>query len=219
MKISLRGWLVIGTFGALAVCWAMSGSPWLNAADTDTKGGQLSERSLGNLLAAMGLEPTKVEKRYDFAFKAIHEKEEWDLSMTAVLSQDGMSIWIMAWLDELPRSAADVPRTALLRLLANNDQLGDGKFFAYVASNRRFVLQRVMPNHSISTASFRNSLRDLGRSVVTTYPHWSVANWKRSTAPQAKTTPRASDENAQSPRRSPIQSATQSQKFQTPIRR
>ena len=38
--------------------------------------------------------------------------------MSAVLSQNGQSIWLMAWLDELPRSSAEVPRAALLRLLA-----------------------------------------------------------------------------------------------------
>ena len=83
----------------------------------------------------------------------------------------------MAWLDELPRSAADVPRTALLRLLANNDRMGKGKFFAYIASNRRFVLQRVVENQNMSTAAFRDILKDFGASVVETYPHWSVANW------------------------------------------
>ena len=52
----------------------------------------------------------------------------------------------MAWLDELPRSASDVPRVALLRLLADNDKMGGGKFFTYVPGIRRFVLQRVIPN-------------------------------------------------------------------------
>ena len=98
--------------------------------------------------------------------------------MSAVLSQDGESIWVIAWLDELPRSAAEVPRAALLRLLAENDRLGNGKFFAYLSGNRRFVLQRVIPNRSITTALFGEVLRDLGSSVVVTQPHWTVANWK-----------------------------------------
>ena len=102
--------------------------------------------------------------------------------MSAVLSEDGQSIWVMAWLDELPKSAADVPRTALLRLLSNNDKLGGGKFFAYVSGNRRFVLQRVIANQGVTADGFRVMLRDLGRTVVETHPHWSVANWKSSTA-------------------------------------
>ena len=186
MKISKRGWMVIAAFSALVVIMAALKAHWLQAANgPQSKPGQLTETSLGNLLAAMGLEPTKNDDRYDFAFKALHNKNEWGLSMSAVLSQDGESVWLMAWLDELPRSAADVPRTALLRLLANNDRMGNGKFFAYVASNRRFVLQRVVDNHGISTASFRDVLKDLGTSVVLTHPHWSVANWIRSTSPSS----------------------------------
>ena len=108
----------------------------------------------------------------------MYEGEEWELTMSAVLSQNQQSIWLMAWLDELPKSAADVPRTALLRLLANNDRLGKGRFFAYVTGNRRFVLEQVLPNENVTPATFRRSLQELGASVVQTYPYWSVANWK-----------------------------------------
>jgi len=146
------------------------------AVATSTKG-KLTDQSLGTLLKAMGLDAKPSEQRYDFGFKATIEDAEWELSMSAVLSQDGTSIWIMAWLDELPKSAADVPRTALLRLLSDNDKLGKGKFFAYIAANRRFVLQRVIPNENISAVAFRAALDDLGQSVVSTHAHWSVANW------------------------------------------
>lgn len=158
--------------------------------------GALSEEDLGNMLAAMGLKPKKTKSRYDFNFKAVFAGEEWVLSMSTVLSQNGGSIWSMAWLDELPRSASDVPRTALLRLLAQNDRLGNGKFFAYIASNRRFVLQRVVENQGLTTASFQEVLKDLGASVVETYPHWSVENWKSggSTVPES-----GSDRSAAAP--------------------
>jgi hypothetical protein len=126
------------------------------------------------------------DKRYDFNFKTVYAGEEWELSMSAVLSQNENSLWVMAWLDELPRSAADVPRTALLRLLANNDRMGNGKFFAYIPTNRRFVLQRIVPNQNMTTASFREILQDLGASVVETYPHWTVANWKASESDSTK---------------------------------
>ena len=159
------------------------------AAATAAKG-KLTDQSLGNLLKAMGLQATAAEQRYDFAFKSTIEDAEWELSMSAVLSQDGSSIWIMAWLDELPKSAADVPRTALLRLLSDNDKLGKGKFFAYIAANRRFVLQRVIPNENITAASFRAALDDLGQSVVGTHADWSVANWATSTAADPATAQR-----------------------------
>ena len=195
MKISLRMKFWAGAVAVVATAWTFLGVPSLPAADpapkptittapkTDAvakvaKPGSITEEQLGNLLKAMGLEAKKIESRYDFEFKAVQNKEEWNLSMTAVLSQDGSSIWLMAWLDQLPKSSADVPRTALLRLLSDNDRLGNGKFFAYVATNRRFVLQRVISNEAVTTKAFRSWLDDLGAGVVDTYDHWSVAAWK-----------------------------------------
>jgi hypothetical protein len=191
MKVSLRGWVVVGAFAASVAALAVLNSSLVDAAPArTTQSGQLSERGLGQLITSLGLKAEKQDQRYDFAFKAKHGEQEWELSMSAVLSEDGQSIWVMAWLDELPRSAADVPRTALLRLLANNDKLGGGKFFAYVSGNRRFVLQRVIANRAITADGFREMLRDLGRTVVETHPHWSVANWKKSSttkSPAART--------------------------------
>lgn len=154
--------------------------------------GKLTDQSLGTLLEAMSLDAVAQEQRYDFSFKATIEDAEWELSMSCVLSQDASSIWVMAWLDELPKSAADVPRTALLRLLSDNDKLGKGKFFTYIAANRRFVLQRVIPNENITSEKFRAVLDDLGQSVVATHPHWSVSNWSSpvpdEAAPASKST-------------------------------
>ena len=153
------------------------------AAPASAAKGRLSDESLGAMLKAMGLESKLSEKRYDFEFKSTVADADWVLSMSAVLSQDASSVWIMAWLDELPKSAADVPRTALLRLLSENDKMGRGKFFAYIASNRRFVLQRVIANENMTTASFRAALDDLGATVVHTHAFWSVQNWSATTSP------------------------------------
>ncbi len=210
MKISQRTNLWVGVVTIVATAWTFLGVPSLPAQDAVSKptafstakvtapkvapkAGSITEEQLGNLLKAMGLEAKKIESRYDFEFKAVQNKEEWNLSMTAVLSQDGSSIWLMAWLDQLPKSSADVPRTALLRLLSDNDRLGNGKFFAYVATNRRFVLQRVISNEAVTTKAFRSWLDDLGAGVVDTYDHWSVASWKATdgsnTASTAKAAP------------------------------
>jgi hypothetical protein len=167
--------------------------------------GRLSDESLGTLLKAMGLEAKLQEKRYDYAFKATIADADWELSMSAVLSQDANSIWIMAWLDELPKSAADVPRTALLRLLSENDKLGKGKFFAYIASNRRFVLQRVIPNENMTASSFRLALDDLGATVVLTHPFWSVANWSGSGPAEEPASKTAAPVKGSAPRIAPTQ--------------
>lgn len=210
MKITFRGWIVIGCFTAVLSVMAILGAG-VQAQQPASKStaitagqkspGQISEEQLGNLLKAMGLTTTKKKKRYDFQFKANQNKEEWELSMSAVLSENGEWVWVMAWLDPLPRSAADVPRTAMLRLLSDNDRMGNGKFFAYISTNRRFVLQRVIPNQNMTTKKFHSILSDLGSSVVQFYPHWSTDNWKRSTAPQPQGT-------AQKPVARPTQTAS-----------
>ena len=197
MKITFRGWIVVGCLLAVLSAMAVLGVGVHAQQPVTTKPavttnpelpGQLSEEQLGNLLKAMGLTATKTKKRYDFQFKANQNKEEWELSMSAVLSENGEWVWVMAWLDPLPRSAADVPRTAMLRLLSDNDRMGNGKFFAYISSNRRFVLQRVIPNQRITTKKFHEILSDLGSSVVQYYPHWSTDNWKRSSTPEPQGT-------------------------------
>ena len=82
------------------------------SAEDEVKG--ISDADLEQIITGLGLKPTKNEQRYDFGFKAALNEEEWELSMSAVLSQDGNTVWVMAWLDELPKSSAEVPRTALL---------------------------------------------------------------------------------------------------------
>ncbi len=183
---------------ALLTAMILLGSSSLMAADPATGG--LTEESLGSMIKGMGIKAKKEKKRYDFNFKNVYEGEEWELTMSAVLSKNGKTIWVMAWLDELPRSAADVPRTALLRLLAQNDRMGKGKSFAYIASNRRFVLQMVIPNENMSTKKFNETLTDLGASVVQSYPYWHVANWKRKTSKVAKQPTGSSTRTATSPK-------------------
>src|SRR5580765_4295966 len=67
--------------------------------------GQLSLESLGTLLEAMGLKPTKYESSYNFTFP-FKAEAEWNMTMTATMSTDEMGIWITAYLSELPQTAA-----------------------------------------------------------------------------------------------------------------
>ena len=171
MKLSRRG-LLTGAAGGVLISGAA-------AHGAEPAAGALTEKSLGELLETLTLKPDKQQQRYDFAFLAPFGDQKWELSMSAVLSQDGTSVWIMAWLDECPKAAAEVPRTALLRILAENDKLGGGKFFAYIPSNRRFVLQQVIPNENMTAAKFKVILQDLGTTVVETHPTWSVTGWNQ----------------------------------------
>lgn len=185
-------WSRRSVLGAAAV--ALATPALIVAADTAKPAaakGKLTDESLGALLKAMGVEARQTETRYDFDFKSVVDEDEWNFSMSAVLSKDASSIWIMAWLDELPKSPADVPRTALLRLLSLNDKLGQGTFFAYIGTNRRFVLQRVIPNESMTTASFRAALDGLAANVADTYSQWSVENWSNTAQPDPANVPKS----------------------------
>ncbi len=193
MKLGIRRWMLLGVMAGL-MCHLGA----FEATAQDQAAGKITHEQLGELLKALRLEPKLVEERYDFAFKAKLDDEEWQLSMSTVLSQDQEWVWVMAWLDELPTKAEQVPRTALLRLLAENDRLGNGKFFAYIPANRRFVMQLSVPNRDLTTARLQEIVKDLGSSVVETHPQWSVANWASSgtpaggtTAPAAATAPSA----------------------------
>lgn len=197
---SRSAWLLAGVLSVCSVVGLMMNGRSATSADGKSDGkaaaaapaaaaaapvkGQLTIEQLGTMLSALGLKAERTESRYDFQF-ASKIGEEWQLSMSTVLSNDGASIWVMAWLDECPKNAAEVPRSALLRMLADNDLMGNGKFFAYVASNRRFVLQRVVDNKSLTSSQFREILTDLGKTVVDTYPHWNVAGWKSQTGTPA----------------------------------
>ncbi|MCH2202615.1 MAG: hypothetical protein MK102_11640 [Fuerstiella sp.] len=165
----------------LSALLTVAGANQVIAQQTDDRpqgpSGQLSEENLGSVLEAIGLKPTKTEKRYDFGFKTSIQGEEWNFSMSAVLSRNEESLWVMAWLDQIPRTAAAVPRMALLKLLAANDRLGNGKFFAYIPSNKRFVLQRVVVNEKMTTRKLRTILQDLAISVADEYPTWATADW------------------------------------------
>ena len=157
------------------------------AAKLPLQAGGVDEEGLGQMVNALGLKPEKQLQRYDFAFRAEMEGIEWTLSMSAVLSQDQQSLWLLAWLDELPKSSEAVPRAALLRLLAENDSLGDGKMFAYIPNNRRFVMQRAVSNEQMTSAKFRSLLQDLGASVVESHGTWSTAEWVKGTPAAANT--------------------------------
>jgi hypothetical protein len=188
MRKPNRKWWVIGGL-VLASSGVLTAGQYLRAADQEAPAaaatesasvpGHVSQDELGALIRAMGIQVKLDERRFDFSFPATYNKEPWTLSMSAVLSENGNSIWVMAWLDQCPKTAAEVPRTALLRLLAKNDTLGNGKFFAYIPANTRFVLERVLPNENITTARFREVLQDVGAAVVENYPYWSVANWTK----------------------------------------
>ncbi len=211
-------------FGSVSESFAQEAKPAAQApAPVPTPvEGQLTEADLGNILAAMGLRPKKTEQRYDFEFKTSLQGEEWKFSMSAVLSRNGESVWLMAWLDQIPPTANEVPRTALLRLLAANDRLGNGKFFAYIPTNKRFVLQRVIKNEKMDSKAIIAALQDLAVSVAEEYPTWAVENWtqkeqqvaeKDASGRAAPANPTAASRSGATPNAAPTRTSEAASKF------
>jgi len=161
--------------------------------DTD-ESNQLSVEALGTMLEAMGLKPNKFESSFNFTFpfKAKTEGDkadkdvEWNMTMAATMSTDEQGIWVTAFLAELPQTAADVPRTALLRLLAQNDEMGEGIFFAYIPKVKKIVLECFLANEDINSALFKECLTDLASRVAATQQYWNVAEWKQNPAAPGK---------------------------------
>ena len=201
MEFSRRQWLAASA--AVGVPALLAGGA-ARAEDAPAKDelppGALNEKELGTLLESIGLKPVKSKARYDFQFADTpdQEKEEWTYSMSVVLSADQKSIWILAWLDELPSSSRDVPRLALLKMLAENDKMGKGQFFSYIPTNKRFALQQVVENRELSTKKFRTMLRELGQTVYRTYPVWSVSAWNEPASSVVESTNEPASENASS---------------------
>ena len=227
MKMTFRSWFFVGALGCAAAATNLLTKPvlaepeWQDEqtfapADEAAEPGMLTEETLGELIAASGLKATKEDKRYDFALDGTYNEASWQHSMSAVLSQDGQTIWIMAWLDELPKTAPEVPRSALLRLLAENDKLGAGKFFAFVPANRCFVMERVIGNREMEPEQFRAVLDDLAQSVADTHAVWSVAGWSKPAVESETAAPagQAGQPSAQSPGARTVPSAVNDSKFQ-----
>ncbi|HEY2250016.1 MAG TPA: hypothetical protein VGH74_03105 [Planctomycetaceae bacterium] len=157
---------------------------------TEEEPTQLSVEGLGTMLEAMGLKPNRFESSFNFTFpfKAkvdgdkVDKDIEWNMTMAATMSTDEQGIWITAFLAELPQTAADVPRTALLRLLAQNDEMGEGIFFAYIPKVKKIVLECFIANEDISSALFKECLTELASRVAGTQQYWNVAEWKQGPA-------------------------------------
>ena len=92
---------------------------------------------------------------------------------------------------QILNKAAKVPAAALLRMLAENDRLGNGKFFAYDRLNRRFLMQRVILNRGITPETLRGVFEDMAKGVIGSHSTWSVARWAEQPAVKQSTLPLA----------------------------
>ncbi len=149
---------------------------WARAYDSVTPEWKIRFAWLGQTLRAAGFEPTKASLRYDFRFSHQYDGQPWQFTMSAVLSQDGETLWLLAWLGTVPEDTQAVNAQQLLQLLALNDKIAPRRFFAYLPTYKRLVLEQPisLQNRRLDGKTLRQYVIDFGKVVASTYPHWSL---------------------------------------------
>ena len=101
-----------------------------------------------------------------------------DFTITFDLSseKDATTLWIYAALYEIPADKP-APSSALLALLAKNDEIGP-IFFSYNADNKLLYLNAPTANVDITPVVLRQKIRNFITKMDSTYSLWNVKEWK-----------------------------------------
>ncbi|HSY88322.1 MAG TPA: hypothetical protein VLA85_17275 [Verrucomicrobiae bacterium] len=101
-----------------------------------------------------------------------------DFTITFDLSsaKDATVLWIYAGLYEIP-AGKPAPSSALLALLAKNDEIGP-IFFSYNADNKLLYLNAPTANVDITPAVLRQKIKTFIGRMDSTYSLWNVKTWK-----------------------------------------
>jgi hypothetical protein len=98
-----------------------------------------------------------------------------DFTITFDLSDPTM-LWIYAGLYTIP-AGKPAPSSALLALLAKNDEIGP-VFFSYNADNKLLYLNAPTANVDITPVLLRQKIKDFIAKMDSTYSLWNVKAWK-----------------------------------------
>jgi hypothetical protein len=101
-----------------------------------------------------------------------------DFTITFDLSsaKDATVLWIYAGLYEIPADKP-APSSALLALLAKNDEIGP-TFFSYSTDNKLLYLNAPTANVDITPVVLRQKIKNFITKMDSTYSLWNVPNWK-----------------------------------------
>ncbi len=160
----------------------------------------LDFEQLGDMLEKMGLEPYHAQVRYDFQFRAELDGQEIELSLSAMLRDEGSRVYVIAWLDPLP--AGVIPGSPLLEMLSRNEEMGQGLQFAYSKQTGRFLLSKTIPNKDITAELLTTVFQDVSLSVTENWSTWSTSNWSKRSRRSSETTSQQeviSEENFEMP--------------------
>lgn len=140
----------------------------------------LTEDTLKAILENLGYNVTVTGDKVPHHFKIEESAPVNDLTFTITfdLSTDKGStvLWIYAGLYEIP-AGKPAPSSALLALLAKNDEIGP-MFFSYAESNKFLYLNAPTANNDITPVVLRQKIRNFIDKMDSTYNLWDVKSWK-----------------------------------------
>jgi len=144
------------------------------------KAAPLTEDTLKSMLEGLGYTVTVTGDKVPHHFKIEESAPVNDLTFTITfdLSTDkgNTVLWIYAGLYEIPQGKP-APSSALLALLAKNDEIGP-MFFSYAESNRFLYLNAPTANNDITPVVLRQKIRNFIDKMDSTYSLWNVKDWK-----------------------------------------
>jgi hypothetical protein len=128
--------------------------------------------NLGYSVEVSGDKPPK-----DFKIHESAPDGSLDYTITFELSAGtGSTLWIFAGLYSIPTDKPP-PSSALLALLAKNDEIGP-VFFSYSTHNKLLYLNAPTPNVDITPQILRQKIKNFVSNMASTYPLWNVKDWK-----------------------------------------
>jgi hypothetical protein len=157
----------------VAICMFLAGAAAAKAAP-------LTDDTLKAMLENLGYSVTVTGDKPPRHFKVDESApvNGLDFTITFDLSsdKDATTLWIYAGLYEIPADKP-APSSALLALLAKNDEIGP-IFFSYATSNKLLYLNAPTANVDITPVLLRQKIKNFIAKMDSTYSLWNVANGK-----------------------------------------
>jgi hypothetical protein len=157
----------------MAMCLFLAGGVQAQAAP-------LTDDTLKAMLENLGYTVTVTGDKAPRHFKVDESApiNSLDFTITFDLSsaKDATVLWIYAGLYEIP-AGKPAPSSALLALLAKNDEIGP-IFFSYNADNKLLYLNAPTANVDITPAVLRQKIKNFITKLDSTYSLWNVPKWK-----------------------------------------
>ena len=157
----------------MAMCLFLAGGVQAQAAP-------LTDDTLKAMLENLGYTVTVTGDKAPRHFKVDESApiNSLDFTITFDLSsaKDATVLWIYAGLYEIP-AGKPAPSSALLALLAKNDEIGP-IFFSYNADNKLLYLNAPTANVDITPAVLRQKIKTFITRMDSTYSLWNVKTWK-----------------------------------------